>query len=84
MFQEIAEMDRNYSPEVQSVSASMPSLPLLTVKEVAAGLGYSDEYVRQLVQAGLVKATPAQGEARENYRIYKISVLDYLERNIRK
>ena len=31
MFEELAERERRYSPEVQTVSAGMPSLPLLTV-----------------------------------------------------
>lgn len=84
MFEELAERERRYSPEVQTVSAGMPSLPLLTVKEVAAGLGYSSEYVRRLVRGGEIKATPARGDQRENVRIYKISILDYLERNLRR
>lgn len=83
MFEELAERERSYSTEVQSVSRELPSVPLLTVKEVAAGLGYSPEYVRQLVLAGHIKTTKPQGEARENYRIYRISVLDYLERTMK-
>jgi len=83
MFEELAERERGYSAEVQSVSRELPSVPLLTVKEVAAGLGYSHEYVRQLVLGGQIKCTKPMGAERENYRIYRISVLDYLQRTMK-
>ena len=73
-------------PDVQAlVDATVPTEMLLSVKQVAAVLGNrSSEYVRGLVDAGELKQLggkpgKATGE-RENYLIYRSSLIKYLER----
>ena len=72
---------RGYTDNVMSVSRSLPDRPLLAPKEIASVMGYSDEYVRRLVESGAVRATPAAGSEKANVRIYKLSFLDYLQSN---
>lgn len=69
-------------PDVQElVDATVPTDFLLSVKQVAAVLGNrSAEYVRGLVDAGELKKLGGKTGERENYLIYRSSVVKYLER----
>ena len=69
-------------PDVQElVDATVPTDYLLSVKQVAAVLGNrSSEYVRQLVEAGELKKLGGKTVEKENYLIYRSSLIKYLER----
>ena len=69
-------------PDVQElVDATVPTDFLLSVKQVAAVLGNrSSEYVRQLVEAGELKKLGGKTVEKENYLIYRSSLIKYLER----
>ena len=69
-------------PDVQElVDATVPTDYLLSVKQVAAVLGNrSSEYVRQLVEAGELKKLGGKTAEKENYLIYRSSLIKYLER----
>ena len=69
-------------PDVQElVDATVPTDFLLSVKQVAAVLGNrSSEYVRQLVETGELKKLGGKTVEKENYLIYRSSLLKYLER----
>ena len=69
-------------PDVQElVDATVPTDFLLSVKQVAAVLGNrSSEYVRQLVETGELKKLGGKTVEKENYLIYRSSLIKYLER----
>ena len=69
-------------PDVQElVDATVPTDFLLSVKQVAAVLGNrSSEYVRQLVEAGELKKLGGKTVEKENYLIYRSSLIKYIER----
>ena len=69
-------------PDVQElVDATVPTDFLLSVKQVAAVLGNrSSEYARQLVEAGELKKLGGKTVEKENYLIYRSSLIKYLER----
>ena len=67
-------------PDVQElVDATVPTDYLLSVKQVAAVLGNrSSEYVRQLVEAGELKKLGGKTVEKENYLIYRSSLIKYI------
>ena len=67
-------------PDVQElVDATVPTDMLLSVKQVAAVLGNrSSEYVRQLVEAGELKKLGGKTVEKENYLIYRSSLIKYI------
>ena len=69
-------------PDVQElVDATVPTDYLLSVKQVAAVLGNrSSEYVRQLVEAGELKKLGGKTVEKENYLIYRSSLIKYISK----
>ena len=69
-------------PDVQElVDATVPTDMLLSVKQVAAVLGNrSSEYVRQLVEAGELKKLGGKTTEKENYLIYRSSLIKYISK----
>ena len=69
-------------PDVQElVDATVPTDFLLSVKQVAAVLGNrSSEYVRQLVEAGELKKLGGKTVEKENYLIYRSSLIKYISK----
>ena len=68
------------SVEVQDVVNALPAAPLLSVADVAGALNRSSEYVRGLVDSGVLKKLPGLGKVRDTYQISRVSVIHYLKK----
>lgn len=83
MLQELEDAKTVDSIEVQEIVNRLPAKPLLSVSDVALAICRSSEYVRQLVEAGEMKKLAGATTEREHYLIMRISVIQYLKRNIK-
>lgn len=73
-------IDEDNETCINELLEGLPADKLLTVRQVAATIYRSTEYVRQLVQSGDLKVLGGRTKTKAQNLIYRSSLVDYLKR----
>ena len=74
-------MKEELDPDLEELIDTIPHDSLLSVKQVAGVVGRCPEYVRGLIEMGELKVINGQGKIRNNYLIYRSSLIRYLKKH---
>ena len=74
-------IDEDNETCINELLEGLPADKLLTVRQVAATIYRSPEYVRQLVQSGDLKVLGGRTKTKAQNLIYRSSLVDYLKRH---
>lgn len=75
------QMKTEIDPDLKELIDTIPHDSLLSVKQVAGVVGRCPEYVRGLIEMGELKVINGQGKIRNNYLIYRSSLIRYLKKH---
>ena len=74
-------MKEELDTDLKELIDTIPHDSLLSVKQVAGVVGRCPEYVRGLIEMGELKVINGQGKIRNNYLIYRSSLIRYLKKH---